>query len=165
MTHLRWRALAAVVIVAGTVSAVGLRWWTSRGHLPVTVPLMLALVLLTLAVLVLVLGLRVRSAVRAHALDDPIGASRILVLGQAGAVTAAIHVGYFLAQIALALPHVSAPEPHDQVLRCVAGILGAVALGAAGLLTQHWCRIPPEDDDDDGTGPSGPSGPGASGSS
>lgn len=160
MTRLRWTTLAAIAIVAGTVSAVGLRWWTSRGHLPVDVPLMLALVLIALAALILVLGLRVRHAVRAQDIDDPIGASRILVLGQAGAITAAIHLGYFLAQIGLALPHLAAPAPREQALHALAGIVGAVALGVAGLLTQHWCRIPPEDEDDGGNnGPAPPQRP------
>jgi|SRR5690625_1291417 len=152
MSPLRVRTLAAVAIVAGTFSAVGLRWWTSRGHLPITVPLMLALVLLALAALVLVLGLRVRRALRAQDVDDPIGASRILVLAQAGALTAAIHLGYFLAQIGLTLPYLSAPAPREQLLRALAGVLGALALAAAGLLTQHWCRVPPDDDEDDGQG-------------
>ncbi len=149
MTRLRWSTLGAVTIVVGTLSAVGLRWWTTRGNVPVTVPLLLAGVLLALAGLVLVFGLRVRRDVREHTLDDPVGASRVLVLGQAAAVTAAIHVGYLLAQLGLALPRWDAPEPRSQALRVIACLAAAVALGAAGMLTQHFCRVPPEDEDDD----------------
>src|SRR5699024_12450541 len=48
MTRLRWSTLGAVTIVVGTLSAVGLRWWTTRGTLPLTGPLLLAGVLLAL---------------------------------------------------------------------------------------------------------------------
>ncbi|WP_168211645.1 DUF3180 domain-containing protein [Ruania zhangjianzhongii] len=146
-----------MTIVAGTISVVALRWWTTRGHLPVNVPIVLAGVLLALAVLVLIFGLRVRAAVRNHTLDDPVGASRVLVLGQSAAVTAAVHVGYLLAQLGLALPRWEAPEPRAQVLRVVVCLVAALGLAAAGMLTQHFCRVPPEDDDDE----QGPRPPGA----
>ena len=148
MARLRWSTLGAVTIVVGTLSAVGLRWWTTRGHVPVTVPLLLAGVLLALAALVLVFGLRVRRDVRDQTLDDPVGASRVLVLGQAAAITAAIHVGYLLAQLGLALPRWDAPEPRAQVLRVLTCLVAAGALGAAGMLTQHFCRVPPDDEDE-----------------
>ncbi len=157
MGRLRWSTLGAVTIVAGTISVVALRWWTTRGHLPVNVPIVLAGVLLALAVLVLIFGLRVRAAVRNHTLDDPVGASRVLVLGQSAAVTAAVHVGYLLAQLGLALPRWEAPEPRAQVLRVVVCLVAALGLAAAGMLTQHFCRVPPEDDDDE----QGPRPPGA----
>lgn len=149
MSRLRWSTVGAVTIVAGTVSVVALRWWVTRGHVPVTVPIVLTGVLIALSVLVMIFGLRVRAAVRAHTLDDPVGASRVLVLGQAAAVTAAIHVGYLLAQLGLAIPHWNAPEPRAQAARALAALVAALALGAAGMLTQHFCRVPPEDEDDD----------------
>lgn len=149
MRRLRWSTLGAVTIVVGTISVVALRWWTTRGNLPVDVPILLAGVLLALAALVLVFGLRVRRAVRQHTLDDPVGASRVLVLGQAAAVTAAAHVGYLLAQLGLALPHWNAPDPRAQAIRALACLLAAIAFGVAGMLTQHFCQVPPEDEDDD----------------
>lgn len=149
MRRLRWSTLGAVTIVAGTISVVALRWWTTRGHMQVNVPVLLAGVLLALAVLVLVFGLRVRSAVRNHTLDDPVGASRVLVLGQAAAVTAAIHLGYLLAQLGLALSRWEAPEPRAQAIRALACLVAAGALVAAGMLTQYFCQVPPEDEDDD----------------
>src|SRR5699024_1602126 len=121
-------------------------WWTTRGHMPVNVPILLAGVLLALAAVVLFFGFRVRSAVRNHTLDDPVGASRVLVLGQAAAVTAAAHLGYLLAQLGLALPRWEAPEPRAQAIRVLACLVAAVAFGAAGMLTQHFCRVPPEDE-------------------
>ena len=155
MSRLRWSTLGAVTIVAGTISVVALRWWTTSGHLPVHVPLLLAAVLLALAVLVLVFGLRVRAAVRRHTLDDPVGAARVLVLGQAAAITAAIHLGYLFAQLGLALPRWDAPEPRAQAIRVLICLVTAGALGAAGMLTQHFCRVPPEDDDDQDSSPPG----------
>ena len=151
MSRLRWSTLGAVTIVAGTISVVALRWWTTLGHLPVHVPLLLAAVLLALAVLVLVFGLRVRAAVRRHT----VGAARVLVLGQAAAITAAIHLGYLFAQLGLALPRWDAPEPRAQAIRVLICLVTAGALGAAGMLTQHFCRVPPEDDDDQDSSPPG----------
>lgn len=151
----RWPTLGAVVIVAGTVSVVALRWWTTRGHVPVHVPILLAGVLLALAAIVMIFGLRVRRAIRAGSLDDPVGASRVLVLGQAAAVTAAIHLGYLLAQLGLTLPHWGAPEPRSQGIRVLAGLIAAGLLAAAGMLTQHFCRVPP-DDEDPGAAPGSP---------
>ena len=149
MGRLRWPTLGAVTIVAGTISVVALRWWTTRGHMPVNVPIVMAGMLLALAILVLIFGLRVRAAVRSHTLDDPVGASRVLVLGQAAAITAAVHVGYLLAQLGLALPRWDAPDPRAQAIRVMVCLIAAAALGAAGMLTQHFCRVPPEDEDDD----------------
>ncbi len=147
---LRWPTLGAVTVVAGTVSIVALRWWTTRGNVPPDVPVLLAGVLAALAVLVLVLGLRVRRAVTDARVDDPVGAARVLALGQAAAVTAAIHVGYLLAQLAMTLPRLTAPEPREQLLRVVLALLAAGALGVAGMVTQWFCRVP--DDGDEGQG-------------
>ncbi|UFU03508.1 DUF3180 domain-containing protein [Ruania suaedae] len=148
IARLRWPTLGAVVVVAGTISVVGLRWWTTRGNLAPDVPLLLTGVLFALAALVLVLGLRVRRAVVRARLDDPVGAARILALGQAAAITAAIHVGYLLAQLALAVPRLSAPEPRELALRSALALVGALALGAAGMITQWCCRTPDDEDED-----------------
>ncbi|WP_165962794.1 DUF3180 domain-containing protein [Occultella glacieicola] len=143
-----WRVLAATIIVAGTIAVIGLRWWDSRGNtLPPVSPAVVVL-LAVVAAGVALLGLRVRRGVRARTITDPIGAARILVLGQAAALTGAVHVGYFLAVLLLSLPRAEAPDPREQAFAAGVAIVVAGVLIAAGLFTQWCCKVPPEDEDD-----------------
>lgn len=148
MQRLRWQTLAACFVVAGTLSAIGLRWWTSRGNTPVpTLPSHIVW-LVVLAVVVALLGLRIRRYLRHGQELDPIGATRTLALAQAGAVTGALHVGFFAAQFALALTRLHAPDPRQQAWTAVAALLASGVLIAAGLIAEWCCRVPPEDEDD-----------------
>ena len=147
MERLRWRTLGALFLIAGTISLVALRWWSSRGHTPIAVPVSLAVLLAVLAAVVVFLGLRVRRAVRDHLPLDPIGAARTLVLGQAAAIAGTLQLGYFAAQLVLALPRLEAPEPRLQALSAGAAIVAGAALVVAGLITQWCCRVPPEGED------------------
>lgn len=148
MQRLRWQSLAACFVIAGTISVIGLRWWTSRGHNPIPVPSSHAVLLVLLAVGVLCLGLRIRRFLRAGTAFDPIGAARTLALGQAAAITGAAHVGYFAAQLALALPRLAAPEPRTQAWLAAAAILASGSMIVAGLITEWCCKVPPEDEDE-----------------
>lgn len=148
MQRLRWQSLAACFVIAGTISVIALRWWTSRGNNPIPVPLSHAVLLLVLAGGVLFLGLRIRRFIRDGVEFDAIGAARTLALGQAAAITAAAHVGYFTAQLALALPRIAAPEPRMQAWLAAAAILASGILIAAGLITEWCCKVPPEDEDE-----------------
>ncbi|UFU07173.1 DUF3180 family protein [Ruania halotolerans] len=154
ISRLRWSTLGAIAVVSGTIALVALRWWATQGNVAPTVPFLLAGVLGALAALVLALGLRVRRAVSTGHLDDPVGAARVLALGQAAAITAAIHFGYLGAQAANAIPHLQAPEPREQLVRTIAAMVAAGALLAAGMLTQWWCQVP--EDDDENEPPGGP---------
>ncbi|SEE92115.1 DUF3180 domain-containing protein [Ruania alba] len=152
ITRLGWPTLGAIVVVSGTIAVVALRWWTTRGNVAPTVPILLAGVLAALAALVLVLGLRVRRAVSSGHLDDPVGASRVLALGQAASITAAIHLGYLGAQAAIAAGNLQAPDPREQLIRVLVAVLAAGALLVAGMITQWCCQVPEDDDDDDPPG-------------
>lgn len=148
MQRLRWQTLAACFVVAGTISAIGLRWWTSRGNPPLpTLPSHIVL-LVAVAAVVLYLGLRIRRYLRDGVEFDPIGATRTLALAQAAAVTGALHVGFFAAQLALTLTRLHAPDPRNQAWTAAAAILAAGVLIAASLIAQWCCRVPPEDEDD-----------------
>src|SRR5690625_3076036 len=102
MQRLRWQTLAGSFVVAGTASAFGLRWWTSRGNPPVPTLPSHNVLLVVIAGVVAFLGLRIPRYLRHGQELDPIGATRTLALAQAGAVTDALHVA--------SSPH-SSPSP------------------------------------------------------
>lgn len=149
MQRLRWQTLFAVFVVTGAVSTVGLRAWISRGNSPVPIPWIQILLVVVLSVGVALLGLRIRRFVRRGELLNPVDAVRTLVLGQAAAVTGAIHLGYFVAQLLLALPRLEAPDPRTQAWLAGGAIVASALMVAAGLFAEWCCRVPPEEDSQD----------------
>lgn len=147
MQRLRWQTLVTVFVVSVALSVMVLRWWTSRGNNPVPVVLLQVLLVLVLAGVVLLLGLRIRRHVRAGEPLEPTDAVRTLVLGQAAAITGAAHLGYFAAQLGLALPRLQAPEPRAQAWLAGSAMLASALMIAAGLIAEWCCRVPPSDDD------------------
>lgn len=152
--RVRWATLGAAFLAVGTVSAVALRWWQSRGgDLPV-IPLLLAVLLVIVGVTVLLLGLRVRRWVARGEGLDALGAARTLVLGQTAAIAGAVIAGYLTASLGLASTLLEMPEPRQVAVASGVGLLAAAGMAVAGMITQWCCRVPPEDEDDpptDGT--------------
>lgn len=146
--QLRWPVLGAAYLLVGTLSAVALRWWQSRGGTLPPISLLLAGLLLLVAVVVLVLGLRVRRWIRRGDPIDSLGATRTLVLGQTAALAGAVVGGYLTASLALALGELSAPEPRAVAIASGCSLLAAAAMAVAGMIAQWCCQVPPEDDGD-----------------
>ncbi|GAB2605112.1 DUF3180 domain-containing protein [Pseudactinotalea suaedae] len=153
--RVRWAALGAAFLAVGTVSAVLLRWWQSNGGDLPQIPLLLAALLAIVGAVVLVLGLRVRRWVSRGEHVDPIGATRTLVLGQTAALAGAVLAGYLTASLGLASMQLELPEPRQVALASGVGLLAAVAMAVAGMVTQWCCRVPPEDEDGDDRYPDG----------
>jgi hypothetical protein len=147
--RVRWAALGAAFLAVATVSAVLLRWWQSGGGDLPTIPLLLAALLAIVGAVVLVLGLRVRRWVSRGEHVDAIGATRTLVLGQTAALAGAAVSGYLTASLALAATMLDLPEPRQVALGSAVGLLAAVGMAVAGMVTQWCCRVPPDDDNDD----------------
>ncbi|WP_420112718.1 DUF3180 domain-containing protein [Pseudactinotalea sp.] len=146
--RVRWVTLGAVFLAVGTASAVALRWWQSRGgDLPV-IPLLLAALLVIVGATVLVFGLRVRRWVARGEAIDPLGAARTLALGQTAAIAGAVVAGYLAASLGLAATMLELPEPRQVAVASGIGLLAAVAMAVAGMVTQWCCRVPPEDEDE-----------------
>lgn len=148
--QVRWSTLGAVFLVVGTISAIALRGWESRGGTLPPISLLLAALLVLVAVVVLVLGLRVRRWVSRGEGLDPLGAARTLVMGQTAALAGAVLAGYLTASLVLAVVRLPAPEPRAVAIGSGVTLLAALAMSAAGMLTQWCCRVPP---DDGGDGP------------
>lgn len=147
--RVRWATLGAVFLAVGTVSAVVLRWWQSRGGDLPLIPLLLAVLLTAVGATVLILGLRVRRWVARGEGLDPLGATRTLVLGQTAAVAGAAVGGYLVASLGLAATMLELPEPRQIAVASGISLLAAVAMSVAGMITQWCCRVPPEDEDDE----------------
>ncbi|MGO0576514.1 DUF3180 family protein [Ornithinimicrobium panacihumi] len=112
--------------------------------------------LVAMIALVLVLSWQVRRYVSGKGSPanrpSPQRARGTLVGAQAAALGGAALVGWYAAHVLLHLPLVDVPSQRGQLLWALVHAVLAAALSVAGFVGQHWCRIPPgEDDDEDGT--------------
>lgn len=101
----------------------------------------------------LVAGWQVRKVRDGHAQAhvSPLRAARTLVLGQAGALTGAALVGWYLANVLVLLPDADIESQRDRVWPFVFHALVAVALSVAGMVVQRWCRVRPRGDEEEPT--------------
>ncbi|MDQ2797548.1 MAG: DUF3180 domain-containing protein [Actinomycetota bacterium] len=85
---------------------------------------------------------------------DPLYAARVLAMSQAAALAGAGILGWYLAQVVLALPDIDVPSQQDTALLLGALAVAAGGVAVVGLVVQGWCRIDdsgrPDDDDDIG---------------
>lgn len=142
-----------VVVVAVLATATGwvlLEAWTGSGHEPLPLPWTAVAGTAALAVVVVSAGLPVRRWVRGSAERplDPLVAARTAVLAKAAAYGGALLAGWYAAQWLSILPHLGGAR-RTRFTLAVLAMLAAVAVAAAGLLVQRWCRVPPSDDDQD----------------
>ena len=78
----------------------------------------------------------------------PLRAARTLVLGQAGALTGAALVGWYLANVFVLLPDADVDSQRGRIWPFVLHAVVALLLSCAGMLVQTWCRLRPRDDED-----------------
>ncbi|MFD1053701.1 DUF3180 domain-containing protein [Terrabacter terrigena] len=79
----------------------------------------------------------------------PLRAARTLVLGQAGALTGAVLVGWYLGNVLALLPDADVESQRGRIWPFLLHALVALLLAVAGMLVQAWCRLRPRDDEDD----------------
>lgn len=111
----------------------------------------LALSLVFLAGVVIALALPIRRATRGtvRARVDPFHATRVVLFAKASSLAGALVTGAALGLLAELLAR-SGGLNTDSLLRTLAVLGGALALLAAGLVGEHWCTVPPRDEDPDG---------------
>lgn len=149
MQRTSWQSLVLLALFFGLLTYLVLTGLDGRGLLPVPVPAVTALGPTALAVLLLWLGRGVRRLVRREPTSmTPIGAARVVALAMASALVGAALAGYFGAQLILALEHIQAPLPRDQALAAGLALLATVVLVVVALVVEHWCRVPPDDEDE-----------------
>jgi membrane protein implicated in regulation of membrane protease activity len=116
-------------------------------------PVTLALALGVIGVLDLLLAVPIRRAVRdgQRGKIDPFYATRVAVLSKASSLAGSLLTGVGLGiVIFLSTRSVLAV---GSILMAVATVVGAVVLLVAGLIAEHLCSIPPDDDDKVEDGP------------
>jgi len=136
-------------VVAGVVGWLILRAWLDNGHEPLPLPWTAVAGTLGLVVAVIAAGLPVRrwqQGRRDHALD-PLVAARTVVLAKAAAYGGAVLAGWYAAQALTILPDVVGARRTRLLLASLA-FLAACCVSVAGMVVQHWCRLPPPDDED-----------------
>lgn len=137
-----------IAVVTGAVGWYALRLWESSGRLAPPVPWTALAGLVALAVAVVASGLPVRrwrSGARQTRLD-PLVAARTVVFAKAAVYGGALFAGWYAAQALAVLPDVVGGRRTRLVLAALSAVAG-VAVVAAGFLVQHWCTLPPGDED------------------
>lgn len=155
---IRARLLVAVAVIAGAIAWIGLQLWLNSGH-PAPVVSWAALpILLAAAAGLYFSGRPVKQLVAGTAVKPvhPLYAARILALAQAAALTGAVILGWYVAQIIHLLPDADVASQQQTILELGLLGVGAILLSVAGLLVQRMCRL----DNDRPDRPGGPQYPG-----
>lgn len=145
-------ALAIFGAVLGWLIQVGL---AAAGLAVFVPPYSLPITLFGVGAVVIAFGWPIRQSVRGHSKRrlDPFRSMRVLLLAKASTLAGALLAGL---AVGLAVYLLSRPvlPPVQSIVAVVLAFVSAVVLVACGLVVEHWCRIPPEDDED-ATAPAG----------
>jgi len=144
--------ISTLALIAGGVLVVGwggLALLSRRGTYLAPVPWAVTILLLILAAVVLWAARAVRAYLRGDRPNlDPLRAARTAALAKAAAVAGALLVGWYGAQVLLALQEIAFEPQQDRALAAGAACAAAVVLTAAGLVGEGHCRLPPPDEGD-----------------
>lgn len=146
----RLLALALAVALGGWAVLLVL---APQGIRPGPVPVLADAVVLVIAAGTLVAGFRVRSYLRGRRPGlDPVVAARTAVLAQAAALTGALLVGWYGAQVLVAVGDLEIAAFAARARAAGAAVLCALVLGVVGVVVERWCRIDSPHDDEPGDG-------------
>jgi len=149
--EIRVQTLVLVAAVTGIIGFAVFAAITRSGSLVPRPALLSGVLLVVMGGLVLWLARPVRRYLQGRATStlDPLRAARTVVLAQAAALTGAAAAGWYAGQIVVVLTNLSLEANRSRLLPLGALVVAGVALAAAGLVAQRWCRIDPPDEDDD----------------
>jgi hypothetical protein len=149
--EIRVQTLLLVAAGAGIVSFVVYLLLTRDGSLVPRPPTLAGVLLLVMGGLVLWLARPVRRYLQGRATTslDPLRAARTVVLAQAAALTGSAAAGWYAGQLAVVAGDLSLVANQSRVVPLLLLLLAGVALAAAGLVAQRWCRVEPRDEDED----------------
>ena len=149
--EIRVQTLLLVAAAAGIVSFVVFVLLTRDGSLVPRPPTLAGVLLVLMGGLVLWLARPVRRYLQGRATTplDPLRAARTVVLAQAAALTGSAAAGWYAGQLAVVASDLSLVANRSRIVPLLLLALAGVALAAAGLVAQHWCRVEPRDEDED----------------
>ena len=111
-------------------------------------PFTLAVALILIGIVIVVMAWPVRRVARGvrGVRVDPFYATRVVVLAKASSLGGALLAGAGLGIFGYLLSRSVLP-PVGSVSMAVGTAIGAIVLLIAGLIAEHWCTIPPDDDE------------------
>jgi len=140
------RTLLLVTLATAVVGWFLVRTLQSRGTLLPAVPWVVDVAILVLAGAVFWAGWAVRAYLRGKRPSlDAIRAARTFVLAKAAALTGALLVGWYGAQVVAALPDLSIDAFRDRAVAAGVAAGCAVVLAVVGLVVERFCQLPPDE--------------------
>ena len=151
--EIRVSTLVLVAAVTGIAGFAVFAMITRNGSLVPRPSLLSGVLLVAMGGLVLWLARPVRRYLQGRATTtlDPLRAARTVVLAQAAALTGSAAAGWYAGQAVVVLTDLTLAANQSRLLPLGALVVAGVALAAAGLVAQRWCRVDPPDEDDDET--------------
>ncbi|MBO3153072.1 DUF3180 family protein [Dermatophilus congolensis] len=146
----RWRLLLVVALVAGVCSFGFLSWWQTVSGPLLTPSWGAAVVLLVVALSEVVVGVWLRRVVRGKSSRglDVLVANRVLLGGQAAALTGAAVAGWFVSRVVVVASDLDAGSVQAGAWAAVAVSVSGVALACGGMFVQRCGRVDPPDGED-----------------
>ncbi len=110
-------------------------------------PFTVAVALVLIGIIIVAMAWPVRRVARGDRSKrvDPFYATRVVVLAKASSLAGALLAGGALGILGFFLTR-SVPQV-SSVTMAIAVVVGAVLLLVGGLVAEHWCTIPPDDDE------------------
>jgi hypothetical protein len=143
--------LLALAVAGGVVIWLLQIALVAAGQATLVPPGTLVLVLFGIAAILLALGWPIRQFVRGRRRDhrfDPFRAMRTLLFAKASSLMGSLVTGAAVGTL-LYLTSRPVPAGGPSTWLTVGTLAGAVAVAAAGLVVEQWCRLPPQDPDRD----------------
>lgn len=150
-TGIRATTLVLAAVAMTVLAWLLLRWLASGGNSVPDPGWIGGVAMAFLGAALLVGGWQVRKVRDGHPNPTitPLRAARTLVLGQAGALTGSVLVGWYVANVLVLLPDADVESQLARIWAFAVHAVIALLLAVAGMVAQSWCRLRPRDDEDE----------------
>lgn len=149
MKRTRVTTLIIVAVLGAAAGGIIEQALAANGRPIIALPITLGIALAVIGGIVVTMAMPIRRMTRATDAPrvDPFYATRIVMLAKACAISGALAVGVGIGVLVYLLTR--SVIGVGSVAQVIITIVGAGVLLAGGLLAEHMCRIPPEDDDNE----------------
>ena len=148
MTHTRVSTLIALAVVGGVISWAAQALLTTAGSPSFVPPVTFGVAVGLVGMILVALAWPIRRYVIRHPGAKPVDAlyaTRVVLLGKAGALSGAFFAG---ATLGVTVSLVVRPVvPEQAVAVTVVSVVGAILLTLGGVVAERWCTVPPESDE------------------